>query len=351
MKKEEIFAKIYNSKLIEISKLKDACWGGIPNKYRFKTWLYLMDLININNNEYENELEKINRKFEMQIKKSSDVIQNFYENIFLNCELNENLDFLISENFEEVSKNQDSIKKLNCNLDFKKYNENYQNFINNSDDKILIKIIKQIKMDIERLETFNSTDNYLLKSKMMLILLIIAERNPIIGYLQGMADLLQPFILIYKDVSMSFITYSRFIESISDNLVDSQEHVYFLLEKISQIFKMLEPELYKHFKEINLKMHLFAYRWISCFFIREFPLKLYLRILDTYFSVDFYKKFPVYLSVAILSTLKKYLKRDFENNLIFLQSCKQIWKDDDLNLIFSKIFIYHEIFGDSYVFR
>ncbi|KAG0441465.1 TBC1 domain family member 22A [Dictyocoela muelleri] len=376
--KSHEFQKILNLKLINIKELKDISWGGIPDQYRSKAWLYLLDIVSIQKDNFDKDIEKIRANFYLKIEKGCGRVislfksisydrtkilnnkttfdphlndnfnshnfnnKNLYNDGFNNEKFSNELGHLNDEFYENTSKSE----KINKNIEI--YEQDQPDFKRKAEDKI----IKQIKMDVRRLEHYSCEDDIILKNKFILLLLLVADKCPSVGYIQGMADLLQPFMMVYSDIPIIYVAYCRFIDSICDSLVESQACIYMEIEKIKHILSLVEPELYIYMNDIDLKFHNFVFRWLSCFFFREFPISMYLRILDTYFSTTFYKKFPIYFSVAILSFLKKFiLGKDFSDALIFIQNCKNVWEDGNLDVLFSKVFVYHETFSDSFLFR
>lgn len=348
------FKKTLNSDLISIKELKDISWGGIPDKYRDKAWLYLLEIISVRKDDFERDIVVLKESFYLKILRTGGTIQSLFESL---SDLHENCKDLNHHNINNTNTNIPG-NNFTINSSLHDESKNDQMSMILADEKPIFKIkdenkmIKQIKTDIRRLEYYACEGDSFLQNTFILILLLVAERNPLVGYIQGMADLLQPFMMLYSDIAIIYMAYSRFIDTICENLVESQTCIYVQIEKIEHILSLVEPDLYKHLDSINLMFYNFVFRWLSCFFFREFPLPMYLKILDTYFSASFYKKFPIYLSVAILSFFKNsILGKDFADALIFIQNCKKMWNDEDLEILFSKVFVYNEIFSESYLFR
>ena len=77
----------------------------------------------------------------------------------------------------------------------------------------------------------------------------------------------------------------------------------------------MDPELDKVLDENNIALSHFAFRWVYCLLIREFPLSLAMRILDTYLSEDSFNELHIY------TCAKNLLKNKILQTIQTKQNC------------------------------
>ncbi|EPR78983.1 TBC domain containing protein [Spraguea lophii 42_110] len=217
------------------------------------------------------------------------------------------------------------------------------------------KIFHQIFIDIRRIgKEFRVKNNKNLDFIYLEILTAVAQNKPLVGYVQGMADLLVPFIdvfygqeeIIYCGISSTFYCYSKIIEKIQDNYIGQQQGIYHLVYKLEKLIKVLDPSLYCHLENEGVKTHMFSFRWFNCIFAREFILDDQLMILDTLLSNKDFKDFLLHFAFSLLSNFKEKINEgDFSDIIILLQNIKERkWKHSELLVLFSKAYINQEIF-------
>lgn len=59
-----------------------------------------------------------------------------------------------------------------------------------------------------------------------------------------------------------------------------------MLNKVSKIAELKDPEAIGKLDEIDFKFIKFAYRWINCFLTREFNVRQVMRLWDTFLSEE-----------------------------------------------------------------
>ena len=82
----------------------------------------------------------------------------------------------------------------------------------------------------------------------------------------------------------SYYCYTNFIERIKRNYVKGFAGVYEQLKHISNLIKIIDPELFAHFRDNNIKIFHFAFRWLFCLLAREFPIYLSIKMMDYYIT-------------------------------------------------------------------
>lgn len=297
-------------KVIDVTSLKKSCWGGIPNKLRPKCWRIFLRTVNLKSDNYE---MCINNK---QTKYSA----------------------LLSEM------------------------------------KISKKISHQIEIDVLRIDTKNKIfDNVDYSQLYIKTLSLYAYQRPAVGYVQGMSDILIPFVFVFvsekentKSDDMNllnnnvgndaylessvFFCFSRFIDRLQDNYIDFQEGIIKNIEKMRCILEIMEPDLMKYMNQIGFELHMFAFRWFNCFFTREFDIDNVLVIFDTLFSSqnENFALFARYFAITLLVSHKnKIMKTDLSTNLLYIQSIDQIKMSlKDVQILLSSAYVNQSIFNE-----
>lgn len=213
------------------------------------------------------------------------------------------------------------------------------------------KILHQIHIDIKRLSQESKSVGDVDVSYMYYnILVLISHRRPSLGYIQGMADILVPFIVefsrenITTAESSAYFCYSKLLDSIQDNITTLQGELLFLL---SCRLEMIDPDMYSYLKRNKLEIHMFAFRWFNCLFIREFPYELYKRVFTTMLCYESLNDFLVYFGVSLILHFKSQLMiHDFGANIIILQNISTYeWSEKIVRDLLHTTSIYYKTFG------
>eukprot|EP01064_Diplonema_japonicum_P032238 TRINITY_DN6000_c0_g1_i4.p1 TRINITY_DN6000_c0_g1~~TRINITY_DN6000_c0_g1_i4.p1 ORF type:complete len:291 (+),score=44.58 TRINITY_DN6000_c0_g1_i4:188-1060(+) len=142
------------------------------------------------------------------------------------------------------------------------------------------------------------------------ILVVWAQRHPASGYVQGMNDLVIPFMYVFsseyiaestlskgklknveaaaKDLPLDMIEadtywcFSSLLSHIQDHYTDHQPGIQTKMTKIDQLLKQVDPLLYRHLSTNEVMSIQFVFRYINCLFVREFSLPLLVRFWDTF---------------------------------------------------------------------
>ncbi|WUR03199.1 GTPase-activating protein GYP1 [Vairimorpha necatrix] len=241
--------------------------------------------------------------------------------------------------------NNDISFKDNDSYDFSlAFNGNILDFIKKNNlpfhNKIPIdkKILHQIQIDIKRLNT-----NYtLVKGKdisksYINILLLISHKRYKLGYVQGMADFLVPFVLNCPEYQAYFL-YLDFIKKIEFNIINLQGN---LILRFREEMENIDPVLCDYLHEIGLEFHVFSFRWFNCIFFREFQYQDYMKIFTNILSYKDINSILVYIGVAILNLLRKdILTKTYNDNVLMIQdmSNNQTIVVDNLLIIANKLY-------------
>lgn len=309
--KDSPIDKILQCDRIDIKKLRQYAWCGLPNQYRNKVYRILLGITSYKNESYEKEIIEKNRFYFQNILAISE--PSSHEKQFI------------------------SVREVYIDIDQK--------------------TLKQIEIDVNRIpKQYLVYKNTSLKFIFTNILKIIAKRRPAIGYVQGMADLIIPLIEIYKNEffaeSTIYFALSEILNSFQCFFIDNQDGIGRAIKKIGKILQVIDPTLYAYFKKINLEIHMFAFRWFNCLFVREFKLEYYLLIFDSMLSTKNFELFLIYFSISLLIKLKSnILKLDFNELMLFLQNIDKLeWKYSDLKDMFANVYVNVNIFEKKFYY-
>lgn len=208
------------------------------------------------------------------------------------------------------------------------------------------KTMHQIDIDIQRIDAGHKTwEGRDVSCIFYHVLSLVAYRRPSLGYVQGMADMLIPFVLVFCRESMetaessAYFCYSRLLDETQHNIIDMQAA---MVRDLDALVEMVDPDFHRHLREIGLEVHMFAFRWFSCLFIREFELPLVYKILDTVFASENIGEAVLCFGLALLMSFKPYLvQNDFASCILFLQSiAEKSWEDAEIELLLSSARFY-----------
>lgn len=239
-----------------------------------------------------------------------------------------------------------------------------------------IKNYKQILADIPRTMTeYKLFTEPIIREVLTRILFIWSIRHPASGYVQGLNDVCCPFLITYlseylplsykvdgynKDRLLAldksilsnveadtYWSLSKMVEKTQDIYTENQPRVHEIIKKMNEIVIRVDPELHNHFENQDINYVQFAFRWINCFFVREFTLDKVVRLWDTYFSEsDDIGVFHEYVCASLLLHLKsEIMKKLFPGLISYLQSFPtKKWSLEELEVLLAKSYQLKTIF-------
>lgn len=258
------------SSIIDVDKLKSSAWKGIPFRYRPHVWRIFLDY------------EPANTAL------SASVLQHKRSDYF------------------------DCLDRV--------FNESQRHLWTNSQKQTETQILK----DLPRTHVQLIRNEERVKLLFERVLFIWAVRHPASGYVQGMNDLLQPFFFVFlsekllnnqendenpesnqlfdniesienlstlnglteddlNDIEADcFWCFSKLLDSIQDLFTKDQPGIYKMLSNLETVVSRVAPALAKTIKDEEIHYQEFAFRWMNCLLIREFPMKLVLKLWDNY---------------------------------------------------------------------
>lgn len=178
------------------------------------------------------------------------------------------------------------------------------------------------------------------------ILYIFAKLNPDIQYVQGMNEILAPIYYCFSfDASCpqsssdleadTFWAFSFLMDDIKTlfmrNKDDSKEGIFKKIEKLKDLIKVVDKDIYNILFKHSVELSHFAFRWIILLFTQEFILPDVMRLWDAIFSDKDRFYYVFYISLAILKLKKsKIMSSDFAGIIIELQNLEDIEAEDIL---------------------
>lgn len=239
------------------------------------------------------------------------------------------------------------------------------------------KTYKQISVDIPRtMPEFKVFSYDCIRTMMLRLLFVWSMRHPASGYVQGFNDLISPFIAVFllasikyenSDIDLyafdfseefmssagidetklfeieadSYWCFSKMMDKVQSNYTNNQPGLQKMMNKMEEIIKLLDPELIKHLQLHEVSFMQFSFRWMNCYLMREFSLKLIIRMWDTYFSEDnAFNKFHLFVCACLLLNFSDKIKQcDFQESIMFLQTLPtDKWTLNDLEILLAKAY-------------
>ncbi|GAV73546.1 RabGAP-TBC domain-containing protein, partial [Cephalotus follicularis] len=241
-----------------------------------------------------------------------------------------------------------------------------------SDDEI--NMLRQIAVDCPRtVPDVNFFQQVQVQQSLERILYTWAIRHPASGYVQGINDLVTPFLVVFlseylegsvdnwsiTDLSPEKISnieadcywcLSKLLDGMQDHYTFAQPGIQRLVFKLKELVRRIDEPVSRHMEEQGLEYLQFAFRWFNCLLIREVPFHLVTRLWDTYLAEgDALPDFLVYIFASFLLTWSDKLQGlDFQELVMFLQHLPtENWTHQELEMVLSRAYMWHSMFNSS----
>jgi hypothetical protein len=235
--------------------------------------------------------------------------------------------------------------------------------------------LKQIRVDAPRTApdvAFFRLDP--VKASVERVLYVWAVRHPASGYVQGINDLLTPFLSAFlsehfhsADMSQWDLSYlnrdtvldveadcywclERMLNAIQDHYTPDQPGIHARKHKMEEVLGRVHPEFASHLHNQQIDLMQFAFRWINCLLLRELPFRLALRLWDTFIAEGHaFRDFLPYVCAALLDAFSEQLMQlDFADALMFLQKLPTAeWEERALEAVLSQAYVWRETFESA----
>lgn len=210
------------------------------------------------------------------------------------------------------------------------------------------------------------------------ILYVWAIRHPASGYVQGINDLVTPFLTVFldevmvldgeelKDPSLElpddiigpveadcFWALSRLLDGIHDHYTFAQPGIQRMVYRLKELVARIDADLVAHLDKENIEFLQFAFRWINCLLLRELPMDNIIRMWDTYLAEESlaraFSDFHLYVCAALLVSFSQQLRAlDYQETVMFLQRLPtSTWTSKEVEVIISQAFMFMSLYSHA----
>lgn len=229
----------------------------------------------------------------------------------------------------------------------------------------------QITIDIPRTNpSVPLFQQKLIQELMERVLFIWAMRHPASGYVQGMNDLVTPFLHVFlsehlragekfETTNMDLVPQEALreveadcfwclgwlLDGIQDNYTFAQPGIQRQVSQLEDLIERIQPDLYQHLQENSVQFLQFAFRWFNNLLMRELPLTAIVRLWDSYFSeagADERSSLHLFVCAAFLIHWKRLLldQCDFQGLMMTVQGLPTNgWGESEISEILAKAFM------------
>lgn len=250
---------LFEDEICDLNQLKLIAWSGIPYKYRPLSWRLLLGYLPVAKSKRQQQLDRKREEYDR-------LIEQYYNDRSL-------------------------------------------------DDGMW----RQIHIDIPRMQPLITVfQQPRVQEIFERVLYIWSIRHPASGYVQGMNDLVTPFFLTFLsehcstnqiqdvekfDVSVlndatlrhieadTYWSFGKLLDSIQNNYTHAQPGIQRLVRMLATIVSRVDTDLHNHLKAHGVDYLQFAFRWMNNLLIRELPLRLVVRLWDSYLAEGFIATF------------------------------------------------------------
>ncbi|ESW03914.1 hypothetical protein PHAVU_011G051800 [Phaseolus vulgaris] len=313
------FTKVLSETVVILDKLRELAWSGVPDKMRPEVWRLLLGYAPPNSDRREGVLRRKRLEY-------LDCISQYYD-------------------IPDTERSDDEVNML-----------------------------RQIGVDCPRtVPDVPFFQQQLVQKSLERILYAWAIRHPASGYVQGINDLVTPFLVVFlseyfegdidnwsmSDLSPDTISnieadcyccLSKLLDGMQDHFTFAQPGIQRLVFKLKELVRRIDEPVSRHMEDQGLEFLQFAFRWFNCLLIREIPFHLITRLWDTYLAEgDALPDFLIYIFASFLLTWSDKLQKfDFQELVMFLQNLPtDNWTHQELEMVLSRAFMWHTMFNNS----
>ncbi|PFH34851.1 TBC domain containing protein [Besnoitia besnoiti] len=226
------------------------------------------------------------------------------------------------------------------------------------------KLIRQLRVDLPRTHSgLRFFSHARIQSCMERALFLWAVKNPASGYVQGINDLITPFLSVFLESSIgrdpetvsidhipaeildeveadSFWCLSKLLAHIQDHFTFGQPGIQRSVLKLADIVRRVDEPLFQHLTSQGVDFLQMSFRWMNCLLMREFPLRCVIRLWDTYIAeqAEGFSTFHVYVCVVFLVFWSSRLKEmNFQQLMIFIQNFPTAeWTEQEIETLLAE---------------
>ncbi|EIE19077.1 RabGAP/TBC protein [Coccomyxa subellipsoidea C-169] len=310
--------------VVDLDALRELAWSGVPADLRPVCWQLLLGYLPPNRERREQILERKRREYR-------DMVPEYYD-------------------IEAAERSEDD----NCAL-------------------------RQVIVDVPRTAPgvpFFSQPR--LQKSLERILFLWGIRHPASGYVQGINDLVTPFLAVFLSPHFegpvegwpegcaadlpeeamtgaeadSYWCLCKLLDSIQDHYTHAQPGIQRTVFRLQELVRRIDEPFAQHLEAEGLEFLHFQVlcRWVNCLLIREIPFSLAMRLWDTYLAEGVrMKEYLTYVLAAFLLTWSADLKRmDFQEMILFLQKLPTgDWGEKEVESVLSRAYMWRTSFDQA----
>ncbi|KAF4356304.1 hypothetical protein F8388_000751 [Cannabis sativa] len=279
------FSKVLSGTTIILEKLRELAWSGVPPYMRPNVWRLLLGYAPPNSDRRDGVLRRKRLEY-------LDCVSQYYD-------------------IPDTERSDDEINML-----------------------------RQIAVDCPRtVPDVSFFQQEKIQKSLERVLYTWAIRHPASGYVQGINDLVTPFLVVFlseylegsveswliSDLSPDKLSdieadcywcLSKLLDGMQDHYTFAQPGIQRLVFKLKELVRRIDEPVSKHVEEQGLEFLQFAFRWFNCLLIREWSEELQ--------------------------------KLDFQELVMFLQHLPtQNWTHQELEMVLSRAYMWHSMFNSS----
>ncbi|KAJ2078958.1 GTPase-activating protein [Coemansia sp. RSA 988] len=312
---QERFHAVVTESNVDLVQLQRLSWKGIPGQYRSTAWQLLLGYLPLNKRRREPTLQRKRKEYDDMVRQT-------------------------------FGRGEGSLDRA---------------------------LWHQIRIDVPRTTSGSAIfRSERVQRSLERILYCWAARHPASGYVQGINDLLTPFVSVFLEPHLeehtesaaealnddvaaaaeadSFWCLTRLLDGIQDNYTHAQPGVLRQIVKMKELVARIDAPLAQHLEAEGVEFMQFAFRWINCLLLREVSLSNTVRMWDTCLAEpDGFSSFHTYLCAAfLLRWSRSLLTMDFQQIIVFLQRPPtDAWRAEDVELLLSEAYMYKCLYHGS----
>ncbi|KAG1680434.1 hypothetical protein FOA52_015527 [Chlamydomonas sp. UWO 241] len=315
------FQRLLDARVIDLDALRELCWNGVPPSLRPDCWRLLSGYCPPNKARQATILRR--KRLEYQ-----EMVPTYYE----------------------IADSERSDEELTA--------------------------LRQVRVDVPRTApTVPFFHEPRIQQSLEHLLYIWGIRHPASGYVQGMNDLMTPFLAVFLGEHLPgpietwqlealteemllqveadcYWCLCKLVETIQDHYTYAQPGVQRTVFLCAEVCRSACPTLSARMAEENVDFIQFAWRWANCLLIREVPFELSFRLWDTYLAEGSrFADFLVYACAGFLLLWRTTLEpMEFQDMIMFLQKPPtQEWKEPDLEMVLGQAFILRDTYPEAHL--
>lgn len=139
------------------------------------------------------------------------------------------------------------------------------------------------------------------------ILFSYNEINKNLGYVQGMCDLLSPLYYVFRDESLTFWAFVRFMERMERNFVRDLSGMKEQMLTLTELVQFMLPDLYVHLEKYDATNLFFFFRMLLVWLKRELSFFETMDLWEVMWTDYYSSQFILFFGLAILQKHSKIM--------------------------------------------